>query len=56
MNELVAIISDVGFPIAVVIWLLYDKSKRDEKVVVALDRIMTTIDRLEERLESTGRI
>lgn len=51
MQDMVDLITNVGFPIAIVIWLLYDKAKRDEKVVLALDRIMQTVDRLEERLD-----
>lgn len=57
MNEYLDAINNVGFPIAMVIILMYKifmiddkRDARDEKIAVAMDRIAQTIDRIEDQL------
>lgn len=40
---------DNGFAIAVTVYLLYERSKFNERISVTLDRIAETLSRLEQR-------
>lgn len=51
MDQLVDIIQSVGFPIAIVIWLLYDRLQRDKYIVSSMNNIATTLEKIEIRME-----
>lgn len=52
---LVDIALNQGFAIAVCIWLLYQKSKQEGKVLLTLDRICSTMNSMNVMIEEIER-
>lgn len=48
--DFISLISQVGFPIAVCVYLLYERSRYQVKIVTELTKISSVLNRLEERL------
>lgn len=44
MGDLMNAISNVGFPIAISIYLIYSGNKRDEKFSAAIEQLRTTVE------------
>lgn len=44
LNELLGAISNVGFPIAISVYLIYSGQKRDEKFSNAIEGLRQTVD------------
>jgi len=44
INVIVQTISNVGFPIAMCIYLIYTGKKRDEKYTQAIENLRTTVE------------
>lgn len=44
MQELISIITDVGFPIAISLYLLYERDKRTKEMTLALYDLKTCIE------------
>lgn len=44
-----------GFAIAVCVWLLYQKSKQESKVLLTLDRICSTMNNMNTMIEEMER-
>ena len=51
MSELLPSVAEVGFPIAVAIYLLYERGKFNQKMVATMERISAVLD---ERLPKKG--
>ena len=51
MEELVKIISTIGFPIAVSIYLLYERARFNEKIIRTQTDISMTLQLIAERLK-----
>lgn len=52
MQDISQLISTVGFPIFVVIWMLYKSSKDSESLKDAVDELKNAINILSERLNN----
>lgn len=46
-----ALISQVGFPIFVAVWMLFKSSRDSENIVKALNELQTTIKILQEQIK-----
>lgn len=44
INEVLNAISNVGFPIAISVYLIYSGNKRDEKFSGAIEQLRQTVD------------
>ena len=53
--DIVNIALNQGFAIAVCVWLLYQKSKQESKVLLTLDRICSTMDDMSKMIEEIER-
>lgn len=51
MEDIINIIQTIGFPMAVVVWLLYDRLQRDKYIVECMNNIATILERMEIRME-----
>lgn len=49
--DLLQATAQVGFPIAVAVYLLYERSKFNEKISVTLDRVAQALERIEGRIK-----
>lgn len=50
MDTIINLIQTIGFPMAVVVWLLYDRLQRDKYIVIGMNGIVNTLDKIEMRL------
>lgn len=53
--NLIDICLNQGFAIAVCVWLLYQKSKQEAKVLITLDRICSTMNSMNAMIEEIER-
>ena len=50
-NTIIEWISNQGFAIAVAVYLLYERSKMNTKIVASLERISTIIYRIDRKID-----
>ncbi len=50
MTQMVQMISNIGFPIFVAVWLLWRSDQKEEQTQVILQELKAAIDRLSERM------
>jgi len=51
MDTIIDIIQSLGFPIAICIWLLYDKLKIQKQILDAINNNTTALRLLEKKLD-----
>ncbi len=44
------LITQIGFPVAVTIYLLYERKQFNENITLKLERIVNLLDKLEDKL------
>lgn len=49
--ELIKFLVDNGFSLAVTLYLLYERSKFNERIAIVLDRISEAMERIEQRVK-----
>lgn len=52
--EIIELINNVGFPIAMVIYFIYDKNKSTDKVLDAINNNSIVLAKLLEKLDMIG--
>jgi hypothetical protein len=53
-NEIVEIIKDLGFPIAVALWFMFRTDKKLDKVIELLHKTVYTVEEISEEIENEG--
>lgn len=54
MQEIIDIISNLGFPIAMVVYFIYDKKQTMDNVITAINNNSIILNRLLEKLDHIG--